>query len=134
MKGLGLYFGEHIGLAGYDTREPWAREGRESILDGRLELSHLVTSRQEGSTTITTTRFEITARNIRDIHLIEYVIAALAIADLPTRKWDVFHDGGSARLVFSRPGSKLCIGDVVKLRHVLKSLATPTTEPAHVCG
>ncbi len=109
----------------------------EPILSGRLLMRHTAYSAHHPLTkvgpwsTVTTTKIEIIAADIRHLHLIEYVLAALAVADLPGKKWTVHHDGGSVRMVFTRPSDDLRIPKVEKVKSALTNLVLPTMELSH---
>ena len=114
----------------------WVVKPGEALLDGRLKLNHSASSRAErvpsGEFVIQmTTRIEITATAIEHLHLIKYVLVSLALADLPGKKWTVLHDGGSLRMVFTRPNNALDIEGVQRLKAIIMDLAVPSLELSH---
>ncbi len=117
----------------------WVVNGGEPFLDGLLMMDHVASSRAERAPSgeflvHTTTRIDITATSVKHLHLIKYVLVALALVDLPNKKWVVHHDGGSARMIFTRPNDVLCIEEVRDLKDIIMSLATPRLESRYANG
>ncbi len=96
-------------------------------------VDHTASSKLHGLNTITTTKIELTVRLFYDFHLIRYVLAALAVADLPGKGWGLFYDErlGTAQFVYIREANELNTGSVVRLWDTLRMLATPTMELSH---
>ncbi len=122
----------------YGSPVSYEVSGWEPILSGRLLVRHSASSRMRpgysagySADILTTTKIEIIAVDIEHLHLIEYVLAALAVADLPGKEWHMFCDGGSARLMFTRPSDALNIEAVKRLKSTIRNLAVPHLETAH---